>query len=229
MKNKQYVLMTLEDVSKFLENYNTDIESLICSNTPNREAWTSNGRLSTTIKGLSEAFDITGARHFEDICVKYKLLGIDATESDQNSEILKKIILFAINWGNIINFTYEKYSILASLYDSSKNDLLLGIKSTMTGSSSGNTSNTQNYNDTPQNENNNEIFGGDDYSSSINKSNGASSATATETRFDERELLIDRLEKIGSKYEKVILNWSNEFNKLFIFDINYEGEDDYEG
>ena len=223
MNKETYTLLSLQDVINYLEDNNSDLLTGI-STVAYYKNWlnTSPVGLNTSIKGLSDVWNLTIYRHIDDYCARYNTPSITATPEEVTAIKNDAVRKFLIALANVMNFTYEKYSLILDAYDVSKTDLLAGVKSTVEAYSSGANSGDQRFNDTPQNENTGGIYNGDNYNTTVTKSSGTSSATATETRFDDRELLIDRLEKIGNKYESILLRWSNEFNKLFMMEVNYE-------
>lgn len=225
MRNKTYTLLSYYDVLAIISElgYNNIFEYMN-SNCYCKD-WLSTSptvELNTDIKGLEDAFYLTQYRHMCDYCARYETPSITATEAEITTIKSMAVYEFVNALCNVLNFTYERYSKILDVFDVTKTELLAGIKRTTSGSSSGSNTGKSVFNDTPQNENTSGVYSGDNYATTLTSNTGSSSAQASETSYDDSELLIDRLEKIGNKYESILLKWSNEFNKLFIMEVNYE-------
>lgn len=226
MRNRTYTLLSYDDVLSIIQDlgYSTIFDYI--EDKCYYKAWLSTSptnTLNTDIKGLEDAFYLTAYRHKNDYCARYETPSITATAEEITAIKSKAVFEFVNALANVLNFTYEKYSKILDVFDVTKTELLAGIKRTTSGSSSGSNSGKSVFNDTPQNENTGGVYDGDNYATTVTSNTGESSAEASETSYDDSELLIDRLEKIGNKYESIILKWSNEFNKLFMMEVNYEG------
>ena len=225
MMNKTYTLLSYDDITSILSDlgYGTIFDYIEAN--CYYKAWlitSPTNDLNPDIKGLEDAFYLTYARHKNDYCARYETPSITATPAEILALKTRAVDDFVNALTNVLNFTYEKYSKILDAFDVTKTQLLAGITRTVTGSSSGSNSGKSVFNDTPQNENTGGVYSGDNYATTVTSNSGESSASASETTKDDSELLIDKLEKIGNKYESIILRWSNEFNKLFMMEVNYE-------
>ncbi|MBO7693619.1 MAG: hypothetical protein J6T10_13450 [Methanobrevibacter sp.] len=225
MRNKTYTLLSYDDIASIISDLGySNIFDYIQTNCYYK-AWlitSPSADLNPDIKGLQDAFYLTIVRHKNDYCTRYETPNITATPAEILALKSRAVFEFINALTNVMNFTYEKYSKILDVFDVTKTELLKGIMRTTSGSSSGSNSGKSVFNDTPQNENTGGVYSGDNYATTITSNSGSSNASASETSYDDSELLIDRLEKIGNKYESIILRWSNEFNKLFIMEVNYE-------
>lgn len=119
---------------------------------------------------------------------------------------------FIDNFLSILANTYKKYSLIIDKFEAKKDDILKGITSTSSQTSSSNSKNR--FNDTPQTkEVDGETFIDEDYTSNINLND--SSASSSITSESDRDLLIERLVKVERELDDIYLTWSNEFRRLF--------------
>lgn len=108
---------------------------------------------------------------------------------------------FIAKVSNVISFTYDKYASLLDFYSTEKSNLMKAIKSTASG-------NTR-FNDTPQDSG---LFEDDEHTTNITQVHSTS-----ETDGDTK---IRRLNEIDKLYNNLMLEWCDEFDKLFIEEIN---------
>lgn len=167
-------------------------------------------------------------------------------ESEENMEdinnipddILHKIRMFCSRFLNILEFTWKKYTIILSAYETNKNKLMDRLQKIIDGeinntgyqtnevTNSG--SETRRDNDTPQDSG---TFDDDSHTSFITE--GSSSSSGLQTRRDGLKMendvteswddtsIIERIEKIESKYQQTMRKWTDEFAVLFIDGGNY--------
>ena len=115
----------------------------------------------------------------------------------------KPYFKFLVDMGNVFNFTKQKYSTLLNLYASEKENLLNKVQTLASG--------TTRYNDTPQDTGD---FSDDSHTTNISQTTGESSTDV--------KPLIERLADINRLYQQVLLDWTNEFERLFIEEGNIE-------
>lgn len=97
---------------------------------------------------------------------------------------------------NILNLTYDRYAALLDAYEDKKDKLLNPVESNSEG--------YNRYNDTPQDGGD---FSDDEHTTSIYQ-NGL--------KIEQEQMTpIERLRQIEDGYQNVLLDWSNEFRKLF--------------
>lgn len=104
---------------------------------------------------------------------------------------------FWVKLGQIFQFTADKYEWLLNAYKTEKENLLSKVQTLASG--------TTRFNDTPQDEG---TFDDDEHTSHITQTSGESSSDI--------KPLIERLDDISSKFQNVLLDWCNEFDKLFL-------------
>ena len=105
---------------------------------------------------------------------------------------------------NVMEYTYKKYSKIIELYDSNYNDLMKLLESTSEGGSR--------FNDTPQSAEVNLSFEENQFTTNLTK-------TKQTTRTDSNTPIV-KIEEIWQNYRKVILEWLNEFESLFVEENN---------
>lgn len=101
---------------------------------------------------------------------------------------------------NIYSQTKERYMTLVKAYKSEQAKLLDGIKTTTIG--------VGKFNDTPQNIIDGNEFGNNQHISNITKS--------TAEAISDADTKINRLDEITRKYRNIMMDWTNEFDGLFI-------------
>ena len=143
---------------------------------------------------------------------------------------MKKVI-------NILDYTYVRYSTLLDLYENQKEHLLDKLQSSRSGSRSlahnQASSNTQNstslYNDAPQTSDVIATISGNQYATDLTKGqvsdSGETHSTGSDT-FSESEshdtlTIMGKLDEIEKQFSNVWKKWLNEFDELFIEEVNY--------
>lgn len=146
---------------------------------------------------------------------------------------------------NLLDYTFPKYSLLLNLYDSKKSNMLDKLGRTRSGSrevssegensSEGETSNnTLNlFNDTPQTNDVVATITQNQYVSELNKSSvsgtnsssGSTSSSGTDEFSEEEEFdtktIMEKLDEIQRNYEQIWKTWINDFDQLFIEEVNF--------
>ena len=112
---------------------------------------------------------------------------------EQKNFIAKMIML--------LEMTESRYMAILNSYDEAKTKLLGPVKNKTTSKNR--------FNDTPQN---NGTYEEDSYTTNISLVN-------SETEFDS-DTIMGRIREIEGNYNNVLLNWSNEFDALFIEEDN---------
>lgn len=139
---------------------------------------------------------------------------------------------------NLLDYTYNKYSTLLNLYDNQKSHLLDGLKRTRNGernvSEDGTNASAGSYvdlhNDSPQSTDVVATIAENQYVSDLSKGNNANSGenhstgqdTFEETETHDEATIIGKLNEIETKYSNLFNKWLNEFDKLFIEEVNYD-------
>lgn len=111
--------------------------------------------------------------------------------------IPQNVVDFYNSLTNIWSFTKDKYIWLLQAYQSERDNLLNKVRTIASG--------TSRFNDTPQEDG---TFDQDEHTSHITQTSGETSSDI--------KPLIERLDDISSKFQNVLLDWCNEFDKLFI-------------
>lgn len=170
---------------------------------------------------------------YNKIYLRYKDHFACSIDKDNDFERLNASIKFLKKLFLVIDFTYDKYSKLLSLYDGEKDKLLDKLSRVRSGSreiaSSGENENNgfSLFNDTPQNTDVVADIEGDQYVSNLSKdkTTGSSSSEGTD-EFEETETydtmtIMSKLEEIEKYYSMIWLKWLNEFDRLFIEEANF--------
>lgn len=118
----------------------------------------------------------------------------------KDEELEKETFKFINNLSNILSMSFNYYSTLINAYKSQENLLLNKIETI-------NSSITR-FNDTPQDEGD---FANDEHTTSINQFENTLSTDLNTP--------IMRLKEIQDSYKNIVLDWTNEFKKLFREDI----------
>ena len=149
-----------------------------------------------------------------------------ATKLKKSKELFTKII-------NLLDYNFPKFTLLLTAYESKKNNMLDKLGRTRSGSreisSSGETSDsTLNlFNDTPQTSDVVATIEGNQYVSELNKgSNSGTSSSSGSDEFEEEEnfdtkTIMEKLEEIQRNYAKIWKVWLDEFDELFIEEVNF--------
>lgn len=154
---------------------------------------------SFTWQDIVETFNIVMTfvynRHAEDIIFQHEQLcfGMEEPSYTLTTNDIRKALSKLIN---VLDLTIPKYIPLLKQYKSASINPIASIKSTSKGKTS--------FNDTPQNIGD---WGDEDHTSNI-------SSSESETEVDVGSLM-ERLDSM-KEYKSVILEWSNEFNQVFI-------------
>ena len=159
----------------------------------------------------------------------YAIMCDSEETSEKNAkslDLLKKVF-------NLIDYSFPKYSILFDLYESKKDHLLDKLQRTRSGNRSMSQSgqNAENsvrlYNDTPQTTDVVATIEGNQYVSDLEKSSVAgSTASSGSDNYQEAEnwdekTIIERLKEIENNYSMLWKNWLDEFDQLFIEEVNF--------
>lgn len=154
-------------------------------------------------------------------------------ETTETSEMTAKVKAFFKKIFNVIDYTFVKYNLLLTSYESQKSHLLDKLQRTRSGNRSMSQSgqNAENsvhiYNDTPQTTDVVATMEGDQFASELNKNSVAgSTASSGSDDFQEAETwdnatIMARLSEIEKQFSNVWMNWLNEFDELFIEEVNY--------
>lgn len=120
---------------------------------------------------------------------------------------------------SILNMTYNKYATLLDNLETLKNKLINPKESGYhsTTETSGNGSNR--FNDTPQNTG---AFDTDPYTTNFNESETTGDSETTSENTVNDLYNVEKIAMLEDKYRIVLLNWSNEFKRLFMMEANYE-------
>lgn len=105
---------------------------------------------------------------------------------------------------NVIEYTYKKYSKIIELYNSNYNDLMKQLEST--------TESGSRFNDTPQSAEVDLSFEENQFTTNLTKAKQVTRADSNTP--------IAKIEEIWQNYRKVILEWLNEFESLFVEENN---------
>ena len=146
------------------------------------------------------------------------------------NKFMKKVI-------NILDYTYVRYSTLLDLYENQKEHLLDKLQSSRSGSRSLShdqaNSNTQNstslYNDAPQTSDVIATISGNQQATDLTKgqvSDGGETHSTGSDTFSESEshdtlTIMGKLDEIEKQFSNVWRKWLNEFDELFIEEVNY--------
>ena len=138
---------------------------------------------------------------------------------------------------NILDYTFDRYNTLLGFYTEQKEHLLDGLSRSRSGSReissegehSDTTDNISLFNDTPQTTDVVATIEGNQYVSELNKgqvSNEGSNSSSGSDEFEESELfdtktIMAKLDEVEKQYSNVIKKWLNEFDELFIEEVNY--------
>lgn len=156
---------------------------------------------------------------------------------DRNTTIRSECVKFFKKLLKILDYTYERYTILLDLYDSQKSHLMDKLQSSRSGSrslaSDQSNSNTQNstslYNDAPQTSDVIATISGNQYATDLTKGqvsdSGETHSTGSDS-FSESEshdtmTIMAKLDEIEKQFSNIWKKWLNEFDELFIEEVNY--------
>ena len=140
---------------------------------------------------INELMDIVYNRHSQDFIAWIEESGNEENDnSNAMSQALEKLI-------NIIDLTIPRYVPLFKQNEIYSFDPVAPISSKTTGKTR--------FNDTPQN---NGSFNDDEHSSN-------ESMSTSETEVDSGSIM-SRLDELFKNFKSIMLDWSNEFNSLFL-------------
>lgn len=138
----------------------------------------------------------------------------------------------------ILDYSFPKYNKLLGLYADQETHLLDQLKKTRTESkatsssvmSSGEDNGLHLHNDTPQTTDVVATIEGNQYVSDLDKDHATSSSSASSTGQEantineshDPETIMQRLKEIKDKYVMLFREWTDEFDGLFVDEVNYE-------
>lgn len=157
---------------------------------------------STIIAYVNNLINIVYDRHAYDYIAKY----IGNVEDMESSDWYELVSIALNKLINVINLTAPKYIPLLYQYVQNYEDPIKMLESV--------SQSMNRFNDTPQNSQDEVDYNTADYATNMGKS-------ISESKVDSGSVL-DRLEALKDKFRSIILDWSNEFNQLFIADIQLE-------
>ena len=142
---------------------------------------------------------------WEYIYARYGDMGIftsdkESLTNDENKKLFEKFLYKLINK---IAFTQDRYLTLIKLYTRNKDDLLRQISTTSTRVSR--------FNDTPQDEG---VFTSDEHTTNLTQDE--------QTASTDKDSVIIRLSEIQNNFENLYKKWVEQFESLFIEELNYE-------
>lgn len=114
--------------------------------------------------------------------------------TDKQKNFIAKLLM-------ILEMTSPRYLKLLEVYDSAKNELLSPVEIKTEG--------LTRFNDTPQNEGD---FANDEHTTNLTEDSRSTT--------NDLDTKMGRIKEIESSYNNLILNWSNEFESLFIEEGN---------
>ena len=125
---------------------------------------------------------------------------VSIIESASEDEVIFEAKKFLNNFLNILDMTSPYYLTLLNAYKSKENNLLDGLTTEANS--------LARFNDTPQNEGD---FANDSHTTSTNEVE----ATTTSDNKD----VIEKLKSLKDSYNNLLLEWSNEFERLFTLEV----------
>jgi len=147
------------------------------------------------VDDVERLFDYVYARYWK------HYVGYTKEDEDLNLYTNENIREFFYKLLNIASFTYDKYKDLLGYWANLKTKLMSGIKQTTTGQIR--------FNDTPQDIS---AVSDDKFASNITKSTQEAESSANTP--------VERLKEINDKIVNIYLEWTNEFDKIFIEEGN---------
>ena len=121
--------------------------------------------------------------------------------SDSESYDEGKAFNFIAKMLNLIEMTAPRYLAILKVYDDNKNNLMNPVSIVSEGISR--------FNDTPQDEGD---FANDEHTTNLTQDHRETS--------NDIDTIMGRIKEIESNYNNVLLDWSNEFERLFIEEAN---------
>lgn len=151
----------------------------------------------TTNVVYNELFSLVLGKYQEHAIIKIEKCIYEGEPTSEEKEIGFKNFFY--RYVSLLNDTYEYYTTLLSQYKEAKSHLMDDIKATNT--------NKVKFNDTPQSENDDGIYEGDDYITHFTKTEGESSSPLNTK--------IMRLKEIQDNYKDLMSDWVRDFEKIF--------------
>lgn len=188
-----------------------------------------------TLNGYNWEITELGLTCLNKLYLRYKDHFCCDLEDENEKETKFKAFFFKLF--NILDYSYNKYSKLLDLYNSQKEHLLDKLQRTRSGersmSQEGENSNENNslslYNDTPQTTDVVATMEENQYVSELNKGHTTTEGSSSSSGSDEYEeteswdntTIMARLDEIEKQYALVWRKWLNEFDGLFVEEVNY--------
>lgn len=164
-----------------------------------------NGEVITSAK-IEKYIDVLMAvvfdRQHDNYCYKVKLgcnEELDTLTESDFAKAMNKII-------NVLNLTMPKYIPILYQYENNYEDPLRKLESE--------SESYTRHNDTPQNEEDDVDFNTPDYATDMGKSKNIAKADAGSVP--------EKLRELQDKFKSIILEWSNEFDPIFIDEYQLE-------
>ena len=173
-------------------NYNSSSISPQLNNL-NIVSWNSSSSVWELKEGVDKVLNLIFNRFKFSYCVSI-------IESASKEEKIFEAKKFLNNFLNILDMTSPYYLTLLNAYKSKENNLLDGLTTEANS--------LARFNDTPQNEGD---FANDSHTSSTNEVE----ATTTADNKD----VIEKLKSLKDSYNNLLLEWSNEFERLFTLEV----------
>lgn len=208
-------------LNSIYHNGDAFIELLSYIETPSQFAWMYQDEVTRQYfptENVKKLFDTLFNKYSDSYMTSYVDTDLEINVHGVNkfSQNIWKIIIRLINK---INTTYSKYSKLLDLYKAQEDNLLKGVGSSYTDETSGDTSGSSRFNDTPQDSGD---FSDDSHTSSLTQNSSEASSTIEHEAEDDRYTLMERLEKVQNAYLNVIEAWAREFKGFFYLKVNLE-------
>lgn len=159
---------------------------------------------------------------------------IDILDDNEKEKAFKSLMKKVVK---LMDYTYPKYSTLLDQYENQKTHLMdklsrvrQGERNTLQdGASSNNGSYKDLHNDTPQTTDVTANLVENQYVSDLNKGENSASGethqrgndTFNETETHDPATIIERLNEIQNKFAQVWRKWLDEFEQLFIEEVNF--------
>lgn len=159
-------------------------------------------------------------------------INITSEDEKENSEkeFFRKLV-------NKLDYSYDRYERLLHFYDEEKSHLLDRLSRSRSGSRevssegehSDTTDNISIFNDTPQTTDVVATIQQNQYASELNKgqvANEGSNSSSGSDEFEENELfdtmtIMKKLDEVEKHYSQVWKSWLNEFDELFVEEVNF--------
>ena len=136
--------------------------------------------------------------------------------ADSDSEINKKTMQFFTQFINVYNNTYDKYVSLLSNLANLKNSLISGKDNSFHSETDTTGNGLNRFNDTPQNSG---TFDDDMHTTNLTETETSGNSETTGNNVNNDLYNVEKLELLNRKYQNVMLDWSNEFRRLFYMEV----------